>query len=254
MKSMAQISITILCFLLLTSCKKDGNPTRQFTINTDTYLNYPQFVRSGLIAYYPFNGNADDYSGNRNHGLVHGATPSVDRFGNPNRAYSFNGIDHFIEIPNSDDFNGNEYTICFWTRTAISHDESIRSVLSKSDSACNGYTIDLSHLGSYGLRLKSPNPKIDSWAELLRSIGEGQTYEFISIIFNTEQVKAYHQGFHVPMITYTPTYLSNNNNFPLYIGKSLSPFYMNFKGEIDDVMIYNRVLSDREIMALYRWK
>ena len=49
-----------------------------------------------LVAYYPFNGNANDESGNGNNGVVHGATLTFDRFGNPNRAYHFNGIDNFI--------------------------------------------------------------------------------------------------------------------------------------------------------------
>ncbi len=37
--------------------------------------------QEGLVAYYPFNGNADDESGNGNHGTVNGATPTTDRFG-----------------------------------------------------------------------------------------------------------------------------------------------------------------------------
>jgi len=40
---------------------------------------------SGLVAHYPFNGNANDESGN-------GATLTTDRFGNANKAYSFDGV------------------------------------------------------------------------------------------------------------------------------------------------------------------
>ena len=43
----------------------------------------------GLVAYYPFNGNANDESGNGNNGVVHGATLTTDRFGNANAAYDF---------------------------------------------------------------------------------------------------------------------------------------------------------------------
>jgi hypothetical protein len=53
-----------------------------------------------LIAYYPFSGNADDLSGNGNHGTVHGPVLTSDRWGNPNSAYMFNGIDDFIDIGN----------------------------------------------------------------------------------------------------------------------------------------------------------
>ena len=43
----------------------------------------------GLVAYYPFNGNANDESVNNNDGTVNGATLTADRFGNASSAYSF---------------------------------------------------------------------------------------------------------------------------------------------------------------------
>ena len=48
-------------------------------------------INDGLVAYYPFNGNANDESGNGNHGIVDGAALSMDRFGNLNSAYLFDG-------------------------------------------------------------------------------------------------------------------------------------------------------------------
>lgn len=50
-------------------------------------------LSSGLVAYYPFNGNAQDESGNGNNGTVNGATLITDRFGNTNAAYFFSGND-----------------------------------------------------------------------------------------------------------------------------------------------------------------
>lgn len=50
------------------------------------------------VAYYPFNNNANDESGNGNHGTVYGATITTDRFGNPNSAYEFDGVDDEINI------------------------------------------------------------------------------------------------------------------------------------------------------------
>ena len=49
-------------------------------------------IDSGLVAHYPFNGNANDESGNGNDGTVNGATLTTDRFGNANKAYSFDGV------------------------------------------------------------------------------------------------------------------------------------------------------------------
>ena len=59
------------------------------------------FLTNGLVAYYPFSGDASDKSGNGNDGTVYGATLTVDRFGNPNSAYAFDGISSFISMPDS---------------------------------------------------------------------------------------------------------------------------------------------------------
>ena len=62
---------------------------------------------NGLVGYWPFNGNANDASGNGNNGTVNGATLTADRFGNPNSAYQFNGSGsgNSITIPNSSTLN-----------------------------------------------------------------------------------------------------------------------------------------------------
>src|ERR1017187_5394463 len=59
------------------------------------------FLTNGLVAYYPFNGNANDASGNGNNGTVYGATLTTDRFGISNSAYCFNGTSHYIEVPST---------------------------------------------------------------------------------------------------------------------------------------------------------
>lgn len=57
-------------------------------------------LADGLVAYYPFNGNANDESGNGKHALlISGANLTQDRFGNANSAYYFDGSNDFIQIP-----------------------------------------------------------------------------------------------------------------------------------------------------------
>jgi gliding motility-associated-like protein len=62
-------------------------------------------LNQGLVAYYPFNGNVNDQSGNNNNPIFNNATLTADRFGNGNSAYSFNGIDNYIRIPNAPSLN-----------------------------------------------------------------------------------------------------------------------------------------------------
>ncbi len=72
-----------------------------------------------LVAHYPFNGNANDESGNGNHGTPNGATLTTDRFGNTDSAYSFDGSTNYISIPDNPNINvqtGESFTISYWTK------------------------------------------------------------------------------------------------------------------------------------------
>ena len=59
-------------------------------------------INDGLVAYYPFNGNANDESGSGNNGTVHEASLTNDRFSNPNSAYFFDGVNDHIDANNID--------------------------------------------------------------------------------------------------------------------------------------------------------
>ena len=63
-----------------------------------------QIPADSLVGYWPFNGNANDESGYGNNGIVTGATLTTDRFGNPNKAYRFDGND-LISISHSATLN-----------------------------------------------------------------------------------------------------------------------------------------------------
>lgn len=58
----------------------------------------PTIPTDGLVAYYKFDGDATDHSGNENQGELHGAVPAADRFGKADGAYSFDGVDDYVEI------------------------------------------------------------------------------------------------------------------------------------------------------------
>ena len=62
-------------------------------------------LNNGLVAWYPFDGNASDMSGNGNHGTVNGATLSTDRHGHADKAYSFDGMNDYIGITANSSLN-----------------------------------------------------------------------------------------------------------------------------------------------------
>ncbi len=89
---------------LCSTIQMNINPKRNFiALFFLLLLNFPilssgQIVSNGLVAYYPFNGNANDESINTNHAVVYGATLTDDLFGNPNSAYYFDGVDDKFQI------------------------------------------------------------------------------------------------------------------------------------------------------------
>ena len=85
-------------------------------------------INDGLVAYYPFNGNANDESGNGHNGVVNGAILTSDRFGNANKAYSFAGTDDDIDLAGTGslDFLTGGFSLVAWTNfTAETDDKSI---------------------------------------------------------------------------------------------------------------------------------
>jgi hypothetical protein len=72
---------------------------------------------SGLVAYYPFNGDANDASGNGNNAIFNNATLTSDHLGNLNSAYYFNGVDNYIRIPNAPGINpSNQISLCVFVK------------------------------------------------------------------------------------------------------------------------------------------
>ena len=75
----------------------------------------PPNLQSGLAGYWPFCGSAIDESGNGNDGTVNGATLAIDRFGNDNCTYDFDGIDDNIVFGTSTGLNpSNQISISLW--------------------------------------------------------------------------------------------------------------------------------------------
>lgn len=87
-------------------------------------------LTDGLVAYYPFNGDANDYSGFNNDPIYVGATLTDDKLGNHNSAYSFaGGASNYIQVQNSSSINVNKFTISAWV--SLNDLETSRTILDK---------------------------------------------------------------------------------------------------------------------------
>jgi hypothetical protein len=231
----------------------------QSLVSTSTFAYSSNQLQQGLIAHYPFNGNANDVSVNANNGSVSGATLTSDRFGLLNRAYQFDGIDDFISVPNSNSlnqFNG-DFSISFWATSQSAN--SVYSIFSKGffiDSSSNAP----SYRGNFGLEVYISGISIiyqnylDYFGVNIFNQNEFPILSFpnwnhflITKIDN--HLKIYINGINVPINSASPDIITVDNTSPLLIGVFLNNQRLH-KGKIDDIYLYNRALSYEEIYYL----
>ncbi len=213
----------------------------------------------GLVAYYPFNGNANDESGNGNDGIVHGASLAIDRFGNENSAYSFDGDDDFIVVQDVAELrlNGTDFTLSCWIYLE-SHNGSYNSaILSKRKTGNNSgwmWTICGKVTGDYmGKTSFAVSGGGDPMGFSDNCVSLGNWYYLTTKYEKTSQkVSFYLNGVLDTMASCIST-PNGNISENLFIGKdtSTSTNGYHFEGFIDDIRIYDRALPQDEITALY---
>src|ERR1017187_9928930 len=237
-----------------------------FLFSTTLLVSFSQVnLSNGLTAYYPFNGNSNDSSGNGNNAVFNNATLTSDRFGNPNSAYYFNGIDNYIQIPNAPGLNpSNQISICAYVKPMGFYKGPCHgnSVLMKGDADylpgnyllrfddnaytyqnnCNTSEVDTIHQNFYGPNAQTPSPGYtpyinkDQWYCLVYTYDGTTTKLYIDgVLINSQAVAG----------------LTFVNNFDLFFGRlnnATFPYW--FNGDLDEVRIYNRAINDLEVAAL----
>jgi Concanavalin A-like lectin/glucanases superfamily/Domain of unknown function (DUF5018) len=204
------------------------------------------FPTNGLVAYYPFNGNAKDGSGNGRDGTVNGATFATDRKGG-NTAVLFNGSSNitFSSVPTTVTDN---YSMSLWVSiSSLSQLATFISNGTSDNSRKDGYglgmgvgsassTVSIRLGGGSGSSALGLDPfsstDVNKWVHLVILRANG-VYKF----YWNGSVKT--SG----TINYTP---ATPTKFT--IGSLGSQDF--FRGSLDDIRIYNRVLTDSEILAL----
>lgn len=204
----------------------------------------------GLVAYYPFNGNANDESGNGNHGSVRGnVVLTSDRFGNANSAYRFPGQPfNYISVPDDETLHCSTFTLNAWVYTDADNYGSGYLINKGRDINNGSYRLLVRNVGATNLYGGSNDAYIDDYPEkgvwhMVTGTVEGKTARYyLDGVLMDERTLSY------PFVF--------NNSDPLTLGMhyySGVPSYWAYPllGIMDDVRIYNRVLSPSEIKTLY---
>jgi hypothetical protein len=208
-----------------------------------------QIPANGLVCYYPFNGDASDNSGNSNNGTVHGATLTADRFGNQNSAYGFNGISDYIEVGNSETFPQDAITICFWLNRESIIPVGLENYISK-EHAFQSYEYPNSKLAS---GLYKGTPGFWSSYESTVSLQNNSEWVFYAFTFDnfTHMGNIYINGLLDSTFTeYSQEAIVRESTYPMYIGRNGSSEVYFINGKMDDIRIYNRALTQTEILSL----
>ena len=210
---------------------------------------------SGLVGYWPFSGNANDASGNGHNGTVNGAILTTDRYSTNNSAYSFNGVDNFINLGNLGAYSSHTFTGWFkieqWDGWGVLVSKLYNDMYIFQNSEVrinadsnNGNIMSI-QFGS-GITWVGPvivdNPiDSDNWHHFVlmydNNAKEIKVY-IDNVLIATEIVTGYSD------VATTPTYIGAR---PYWNG----PTTFFFNGNIDDVRIYNRSLNTEEVNALY---
>ena len=227
-------------------------------------------LSDGLMAYYPFNGNANDESGHGNNGTVYGATSTADRLGNPNRAYSFDGVDDYIFAPDSDSLDltttgtvAPTGTLAAWVNVPTGANDDLTAAVAKMIHSSGGgvsYSL-LNRLAGY-----TPGGVYGTYQAILADAHDGSsstsagyyhdisdgTWHHLAFTWDGPVGKMYIDGQDATESSSSGTG-AMVSTFGLYIGRYYyvpHGTWYSWDGSIDEVRIYDRALSADEIRGL----
>ncbi len=254
--------IVISAFLLsaLFACKKDcedcktcDNPTGDSTCKTN--------LTQGLLAYYPFNGNFNDSSGNGNNGTaMNGAHLAADFLGRTNSAAEFDGVNDYIIVPGNSKLNADTVTTSFQVMVKTINR---RHVTVSKINFQTGASL------SYGVHCSQPSDNKWNWGVTPgtdpcsnkdaydpsgavytnETMQAGRWYNVLASFVNGVE-KLYVDGKLQSTKTRPFANAKKCDNGDLMIGGWWSNDIVSIDGKLDEVRLYKRQLTDCEIAKL----
>jgi len=210
-----------------------------------------QDINKGLVAYYPFNSNANDESGNNNNGKIVGALFVADKFGKPGKALNLNGIDNCVEIPSSPTINitGSLSISCWiYPRRAGRWESWIAKANNNGSRSQWRFGFGDPAPANFGLTLFNSD-----WSDLWtnKKAIPLNTWSHVLLIADQQQkvVSYYLNGELIDKLTINREFSGSDD--PLFIGLQKDDNVF-FDGLIDEVRIYNRTLNADEVKVLFK--
>lgn len=202
-------------------------------------------ITTDLIAYYPFNGNANDESGNDNHGTVNGAVLTVGTDGQADSAYEFDGRTSYISVPGSDSLKSPTTEL---TMIALVHPYGLSQVgsafgpiLMKSNSGSNAFQYRFA-IGNGGILGGINNWFNGAWVNWPYAFNR---WHAVAMTLNGDTAKLYLNGKLIGEDTIAGGMIADDR--PLEIGRDVPGALEVFYGKIDEIKIYSRELTKREV-------
>ncbi|MFY8020395.1 MAG: LamG-like jellyroll fold domain-containing protein, partial [Bacteroidia bacterium] len=219
-------------------------------------------LANGLVAWYKMNGNAQDASGNGNHGIAQNINPTADRSSAANKAYLFQQNTTTADVLKVDPVNvggtatTNTSTYLAWLKTApnFANSNIPKPIFSTSFDDTEYRSIQLSDIGVLSYSFVGTNSiQVDQSSTVPI---QDNTWHHIAVVYKAGiEVIFYLDGNELGR-----TYLTNFFEPETFLGTHwnighvtnsdrLSPVY-SFNGSLDDVRIYRRALSSAEINVI----
>ncbi len=245
---MIKYSVLLVLTLLLSSCK-----VQQFLCSSYSDDRGHNCSAEGLMAYFSFDGNAEDMSGNNNDGKVIGATLTYDRNAKNNSAYFFDGINDYIYINDAENLRiTGEITMSIWFKTDYSLP--FAGIICKADpiEPRHGYLIDIDDNNRIRTDICFDHSEGKCGTIVSNDIITDNKWHHVIASYNGKKCYLIVDGTLVKKIKYKEGLQTNAE--PLLIGWDMNTWlsHRHFKGSIDDIRIYNRFLSRKEMLNLYR--
>jgi hypothetical protein len=243
------VSSSLLGDTLLVGCKK-------YLIPGIKDLNAPSTINNGLVAYYPFNGNANDESGNNNNGTLFGPAFISDKSGKSNSALNFNGSSNYIKISDNPTLRLTEASFSFWISYTSTEKMEIFQKIDFLTATNANYSAEINDYANLlsGMRVggtyQGNCTRTSPFSQLTSTFNANDNkWHHLTFIMQANKISLYLDG--ILKNTLITTGLMNPcSGGDLFIGRGWNDFPLWLNAKLDEFRIYNRALTQEEITYL----